>query len=261
MSGAPDPIDTKVGWAGFGDYHHFGKRLYAEVVGHTSFLGLGALAVTGKLPPKEDVALLDDIAACFQCPEPRVWPTKLVRIASSNGGFVPGMIAGWSALVSGIGTPIAEAAANMLLDLQSLIASASDADLALRDYVATKPGLPGFWVYGRRVDERVAPIRAAVARHGRADRPMWSLGERLWAAMEREHGLTVSVWGAFAASLLDLGFAPRDMQSLLSLFFQPSCVAHAVEGARLRSESLRELPAANVRYVGAPPRTSPRSAR
>lgn len=254
-----DHIDTRVGWAGFGDYHHFGHLLYKDLVGKTSFLGFAALAVTGKLPTSEDVRVLDDIAACFQCPDPRVWPTKLTRIAASNGRFVPGMIAGWAALVSGIGSPIAEASANMLLDLERRIAASSDGEQALRDFVASKPGLPGFWVYGRRVDERVAPLRESMSRHGRSTRPMWSLAEKLWSSMEREHGLTVSIWGGFAAALLDLGFAPGDMQPLLSLFFQPSCLAHTVEAARLKSPGLREFPIANVKYVGRPPRLSPRA--
>src|SRR5690349_3596406 len=96
MDDQDEAIVTRVGWFGNGDFRHFGRSLYEDVVGKTSFLGLAALAVTGRLPAAEDVLLLDDIAAGFQCPEPRVWPSKLPRIAASSGRFVPGMIASWA---------------------------------------------------------------------------------------------------------------------------------------------------------------------
>ncbi len=261
MTDHDERIVTRIGWFGDDDFRHFGHSLYNELVGTMSFLGFASLAVTGELPTKEDVLLLDDIAAGFQCPDARVWPTKLTRVAASNGRFFPGMIASWGAVVSGIGVPIAEACAHMLLDLESRMAASSDPDQALRDFVASRPGLPGFWVYARRVDERIGALRASVKRHGRSDRPMWSLSERLWAAMEQEHGQTPAIWGGFAAAFLDLGFTPAQMPPLLALFFQPSLIAHTIEAARLKSPAMRTFPIERVKYVGAAPRVSPRAAK
>ncbi len=250
------PIATRVGFADFGDYDHFGKRLYRDILGHTSFLGLAVFAISGRLLDAEDVAILDDIAVCMHCPEPRVWPAKLARVAASSGRFFAGVVVGWAALDSEIGVHLGEEAATMLLELEArLRASPSD----LETFVRTRSALPGFGVHGRRVDERVEALRASLVKRGRTQGKYWLLAERLWPVAHAERQLDPSIWPAAAAVFLDLGIAPGHIPPLLSLLFQPSYLAHAVEGARLKSASLRQLPAEAVRYVGPAPRTSPRA--
>jgi hypothetical protein len=253
-----DPITTRVGWADFGDYAHFGKRLYRDLAGHTSYLALALFGISGKLLSADDAAVLDDIAVCMHCPEPRVWPAKLGRIAASTGRFAPGMVVGWAALVSDIGVPISENAARMLLDLRAAVDASADPPSAVAAFVNERKSLPGFGVHVRRVDERVPALRDCLVRRGRHQRPFWTLAEELWVVAEREQQLGVSFWSAVPAALLDLGIAPEHVPPLLSLLFQPSYLAHAVEGARLQSPSLRRLPPEAVRYVGARPRKSPR---
>lgn len=254
-----EPIATRVGWADFGDYAHFGKRLYRDLAGNTSFLALAVFAISGKLLDSDDAAVLDDIGVCMHCPEPRVWPAKLGRIAASAGRFAPGMIVGWAALVSDIGVPISEGAAQMLLELREAVGSAPHRGPAIATFVNERRTLPGFGVHVRRVDERVPALRDCLVKRARHERPFWKLAEELWVIAEREQNLGVSFWSAVPAALLDLGLEPNHIPPLLSLLFQPSYLAHAVEGARLQSPSLRRLPPEAVRYIGAPPRMSPRA--
>jgi hypothetical protein len=91
------------------------------------------------------------------------------------------------------------------------------------------------------------------------ERRFWKIAEELWAAAEEKRGMRASFWSAVAAVLLDVGFEPEHVGPMLSLLFQPSYLMHSVDGARLRSAALRRLPVEAVRYVGAPPRTSPRA--
>ena len=254
-----EPIVTRVGFADFGDYDHFGKRLYRDIAGRTSFLGLAVFAISGTLLPAEDVAVIDDVAVCMHCPEPRVWPAKLGRIAASAGHFPVGIVVGWSALDSEIGVHLGDEAAHMLLDLQRELDAGTDAPAIMAAFVKGRATLPGFGVHGRRVDERVEALRACLVRRGRSEGKFWKLAEALWPVAQAERSLDPSIWAAVAAVLLDLGLEPGQMGPLLSLLFQPSYLAHAVEGAKLKSPSLRRLPPEAVRYLGKEPRTSPRA--
>jgi hypothetical protein len=254
-----EPIVTRVGFADFGDYDHFGKRLYRDIAGRTSFLGLAVFAICGRLLPPEDVAVIDDVAVCMHCPEPRVWPAKLGRIAASAGRFPAGMVVGWSALDSEIGVHLGDEAAQMLLDLLGARVGATDRPRAMAAFVQERGQLPGFGVHGRRVDERVEALRACLVRRGRAGGQYWMLAEALWPVAHAVGSMDPSIWAAVGAVLLDLALEPRHIGPLLSLLFQPSYLAHAVEGAQLKSPSLQRLPPEAVRYVGVPPRQSPRA--
>jgi hypothetical protein len=253
-----ETIITRVGRVDYGECAHFGKRLYHDLSGHTSFLALAVFAISGKLLSTDEAAVLDDVGVCIHCPEPRVWPAKLGRIAASAGRFSPGMVVGWAVLISHIGVTIAEEAARSLLDLRNAVGAADCREPLIVAFVNEREMLPGFGVHARRVDERVLALRACIVKRNRHERPFWKLAEELWATAEREQNLTIGVWGAVSAALLDLGMEPDHMPPLLSLLFQPSLLAHAVEGARLKSPSLRRLPPEAVRYVGAPHRRSPR---
>jgi hypothetical protein len=254
-----DVVRTRVGWADFGDYAHFGKRLYRDFAGRTSFLGLAAFGLTGRVFPELDVSLLDDLAVCMHCPEPRVWPAKLARVASSNGRFAPGMVVGWAALDSAIGVRLGSGSAQLLLELAGAVASAADPDACVTALVAQRSSIPGLGVHVRPVDERVTALRECLVRRQVLDRPYWSLAEKLWTIAERDRGLRASFWSAVAAVLLDIGFGSEHVEPILGLLFQPSYLAHSFDGAALESPSLRRLPPEAVQYVGVGPRTSPRA--
>jgi len=79
-------------------------------------------------------------------------------------------------------------------------------------------------------------------------------------AVRGQHGMPVNIAGLVAAVCLDLGFTPEQLAPLLTLLGCHMIVANAHEGALLRSEVLRRLPDAAIRYVGRPPRVSPQAA-
>jgi len=256
-----DPIRTRVGWADFGDYATHGRRLYRDLAGKTSFVALAVFSITGELVSDADAKLLDHLAICMHVPEPRVWPVKLARVAASGGTVITGLVAGAAVLDSAyIGVHVARAAAAVLRELAGFTEGKAgpDRDAIVERFVASRSKLAGFGVHARRVDERVVAMRGAVTAHGRADRPLWSLGEALWAAAEKK-GLGVNVFGAVAAALGDLGLDPDAVASVVALLLQPSFLAHAHEGALQRAASLERLPAEAIRYVGPRPRTSPRA--
>lgn len=249
------PIRTRVGFADFGDYDTHGKRLYRDLAGNTSFLALAAFAISGRVPSKEDAALLDDLALAMYVPEPRVWPVKLARVAATAGTVVTGFVAGAAVLDSAsIGIPSARGAAAVLRELGAFVAGEADPAPIVERFVASRTTLAGFGVHARRVDERVEAMRRAIVAHGRAERTYWKLGETLWAAAAAK-GLGVNVFGAVAAALSDLDLDPDGVASIVGLFLQLSFLAHAHEGTTERAPSLARLPPEAVRYVGRAPRS------
>ena len=118
---------------------------------------------------------------------------------------------------------------------------------------------PGFGVAFRDVDERVEGIVHCLDRRRRTDGQHWRLLGTLAAELRSRLGLFPNASGATAAVLLDLGFDPDQIEALGLAVLLPNWLANAVEGAAQAPEVLQRLPAECVRYVGEPPRTSPRA--
>jgi hypothetical protein len=263
-------IVTRVGWADFGDFEHFGARLYRDVAGRTSFLQLVVFALGAGRLSDADVAVLDDVATCCHVADPRIWPLKIARLAASGGRAVTGHLAACVVLDGDfIGAHAAEAAAELLLSARHAVdAVGEEGDEegvgervtgALDELLARHPAPPGFGLQARREDERVLALQKCLVARGRADRPYWALATALWAAARRRTGLEPNAFGAIAAACLDLGLGPSEIGALTSLLLQPSLLANAFEGARLRSPALARMPDAAITYTGSPPRESPRA--
>lgn len=253
-------IRTRVGRAGFGDYDHYGLRVFGDLAGKTSYLGLIAFVVIGRRVSAEDAALLDDLAVSSHVPEPRVWPMKLARVAASCGRPMPGFLAASVVLDSDVlGGRVAEDAANVLLDLQKHLETTTDDDVGIGTFIDARGRLMGFGVPFREVDERVVAFRSCLERRGRASGRYWVLAERFWRVMKVRRGAPVNIVGATAAVCLDLGFAPREIAPMAAVLLQPTLLANAVGGATESPEVLRRLPASSIRYAGPAPRESPRA--
>lgn len=257
-----EPVRTRIGWADFGDYEHFGVRLHRDLVGRISYVGLAAFALTGRRLAPEDVAVLDDITASAHVPEPRVWPMKLTRLVGSLGRPITGYLAG-SVVLDGdfIGASAIERGAVLILEAEAAVAGSADRPAALRAYVRSRDPWPGMGVHQRNVDERVTSIAACLERRGLATRRFWSVANELWAAVRDELGLDPNVFDAVAAACLDLALSPPQIGALAALLLQPQFLAHAFEGATDRAPALLHLPDECVRYVGPAPRESPRKPR
>lgn len=251
------PIRTRVGRAGFGDYDHFGVRVFRDLAGKMSYLGLIAFAITGRRLSTEDEAILDDLAVSSHVPEPRVWPMKLSRVGASTGRAMPGFLCASVVLDSDVlGGRVAEDAAATLVELRAHLASNDDRELEA--FVQQRKRLVGFGVPFRDTDERVVSVRACLHRRGRADGAYWLLAERFWHVVKERRGVSANIVGATAAICLDLGFKPREVAPMAAILLQPTLLANAVAGAIESPEQLRCLPDDAVRYVGPLPRESPR---
>lgn len=253
-------IRTRVGRSGWGDYDHFGLRVFRDLAGSTSYLGLIAFSITGRRLSRADELLLDDLAVSSHVPEPRVWPIKLARLGSAYGRSMPGFLCGSVALDCDlVGGRVAEDAASLLVELRAHLDADHDNDSSIANFIEGRKRLIGFGVPLREVDERVVSVRTCLERRGRRDGRYWMLAERLWRVVKKARGIEVNIIGATAAICLDLGFAPAEVVPIAAILLQPTLLANAVAGAVESPEELRCLPAHCVRYVGPGPRESARS--
>lgn len=252
-------IKTRVGRSLIGDYDHFGLRVFRDLAGSTSYLGLVAFSITGRRISKEDELVLDDLAVASHVPEPRVWPIKLSRLGASYRRAMPGLLCGSVALDCDlVGGRVAKDAADLLVDLQAQAATQPVDDAALAAFIEPRKRLIGFGVPLRDVDERVVAFRRCLRERGRDQGRHWVLGERLWRVVKEQRGVEVNIIGATAAICLDLGFRPDEIAPLAAVLLQPTLLANAVAGAVESPELLARLPDESVRYVGPQPRESPR---
>lgn len=254
------PIRTGVGRAVDGDYHQFGLSVYRDLAEKTSYLGLIAFSLTGRRLSRAEETVLDDLAVSSHVTEPRVWPIKLSWIVGSLGRPMPGYIAGIVALDSDIlGGRVGTDAARLLVELRSFLTVAWDTDDAIREFVADQPKLFGFGVPVRSVDERLVAFRTALANRAYPCGPFWQLAERFWRIARDTRRVEVNIIGATAAICLDLGFTPAQVAPMAVMLLTPTFLGNATEAAAQSPEVLKHLPPEAIRYVGPPPRESPRS--
>lgn len=254
-------VRTGIGRAAAGDYDQFGLSVYRDLVGRTSYLGLIAFALTGRRlsPAEED--MLDDLATSSHVSEPRVWPIKITWIAGSLGRSVPAYVCGSIALDSDmVGGRVAEDAARMLVDLDGEVSAAGGGDDAILQFVTAHRHLYGFGVPFRAFDERLVAFKGALDRRGHVPGRFWQLAERFWRIARESRRIEVNIIGATAALCLDLGFTPTQVAPMAVMLLTPTFLANATEAAAQSPEVLRRLPDDCVRYIGPPPRLSPRAA-
>jgi hypothetical protein len=252
-------LPTRVGRAERGDNRFRGRSVADELAGKVAMAGLFALAV-GRELSAEHAAVLDDLAGCCLAADPRIWPLKIVRVAASHGDPEVGLCA---AILSGPGRhgpSIVAAAAELLLAVGDEVAGGSTPrDAIARRLASATARLPGFGVISRTADERVVAVAACLRRRGREGGRMWSLLEQMDEATFDLRNTRVNIAGALAAALLDLGLAPREIRMVMHAVLLPNFLANAAEGAEQAPEVLQRMPEEAVRYVGPPPRQSPRA--
>ncbi|AKU95925.1 Citrate synthase (si) [Labilithrix luteola] len=255
-----DEIRTHVGRAIHGDYEHFGLRVFRDLLGHTSYLGLIAFAISGRRLSRDDEQLLDDLAVTAHVTEPRVWPIKLTRVVASLGRTMPAFVSGVVALDSDIvGGRVANEATRVLTDLAKHVEQHGETDASIADFVVSRKRLVGFGVPFRETDERLDALRAVLERRGRAPGKYWTLAERFWRIVKEKRGVEANIIGGTAAVCLDLGFNEQEASAMAVTLLQPTFLSNAVEGAAQKSAVLRQLPDEAMRYAGAAPRKSPRA--
>lgn len=264
--GPADPeatLWTEVAHASPGDNRFRGYSVGRELVGVANTWSMLSLAVGYRLLTTDEVAILDDIAVCSCCADPRIWPLKVARLATAYGRPAAGLVAAILANDgSAVGWPAIRQAAEFLNHMAATVKSdrgRANLEAAVEAHAAAGAhGFPGFGVPFRDMDERLEFLRPIVERRGRAGRPMWSLAlalERVLAPRKRP----LNVAGGIAAILLDIGFSAPQLEMLPLGLMLSNYLANCVEGALQAPEILRCLPAHVIDDRSNAPRQSPRA--
>jgi len=257
-----EPIRTHVAHAEWGVNRYFGFAVPDLLRREESLAGLLALAVRGRPLSLDEQRVVDDIAVAMTLADPRVWPLKLARLVSSYGRCLPGLAAGLLCLEEArIGPWTFGAAADLL---QSLSEEAGEPTVAamlapVQRLLGGRRHLPGFLVPFRPRCERLQLLREAVIARRRHELPWWAAMEAFIAAVRQLEGPEPNVGIGAAAACLDLGFTSREIAILATGLAQTEFLSNAAEGSRQRAPVLQRLPDDRVRYVGAPPRMTPRA--
>lgn len=259
-------LPTRVANTGRDDHHFAGWPVFGSLAGTETLTGFIALGLTGRRLDAEQVRILDDVVAAWTLADPRIWPLKIARLASSFGGVLQGFAASILCLENKyVGTwQSSPDAARFLLEVKRALGERSaDAD-AVAEFVRVKLAgatyIPGFGVPFRQADERLPPLRRCLEAHGGYHRrPFWVLFETIAAILRQDRSLEPNMAGGWAAVALDLGLEPNVIGPLSIALGTHMFMANALEGARQAPALLQRLPDACVRYVGKPPRLSPRA--
>lgn len=250
------PIETRVAHVGHDELRFRGHRVFAELLGTTTFAQLTALALSGTLVGPDDAAMLDGIFAAMSSADPRLWPFKLTRLASSFGSAAIGVSATLVGSEGGMyGAARMRAAASWLLEVHGK-GPLDDGQLAAE----LDRGGAGFGVLYRRRDERYEALMKLVVQRDRHARPYTSLCQRV-ARLARTRQSEPHVFLGVAAVALDCGLDVEAVAALATTILFYDAIANGVEGATQRSAALQQLPQTTIAYRGIGPRVSERASQ
>jgi hypothetical protein len=256
-------LPTRVARAEWGENTFFGLRVGADMAGRDSFMSALGIATGGPRLSPEDARVLDDVAVCFTAADPRIWPLKIARLASSYGSSRLAYASAHMALEGGmIGPCPATPAARLFVGFHASLGDEPtdvEVDAAVAAHLDAGGRFHGFGVPYRVEDERVVALERCLTERGRTRGVHWRLMRAIERALCKRKKLPVNIVGAGAAAELDLGFDPEQIGTLMTAAASLSFFANAVEGAEQRPAILQSLPQEVVTYVGRAPRLSPRA--
>jgi hypothetical protein len=249
------PIPTRVGHAGWTDHRHFGYSLFEELAGNVSSTGLIVLAATGEKIDDDSCAMLDDVATILTVADPRIYPLKLVRLATAYGDPLAGLSTAVAAMQGAIvGPQISQNAAFLLREIADELGDEPLDSPSLRRIIdghfERKGRISGFGVPFRHVDERATALAGRVLSRGRAEGRYWKLQEKIAEIILNTRNLACNVGLPVAGLSLDMGFCPEDLSALYTGLTMNVFLANAVEGAAQAPAVLRRLPVSSVEYTG-----------
>ncbi len=252
-------LPTRVGIARWTEHELFGRRLYGELLGNVDLGQWIVLGTTGKLLAAEDSPVVTALAITLGIIDPRIWPLKVTRVASAFGRFTSGVACGALLYDSAtLGPHTGTRAAHFLCD----VARGRDAGASLEaavDAAMDRQSAPGFGVPFRDADERIVALGGFLRSQGRDARPMWRLLEAITPVVKARKGLPPNIAVGTAAAMMDIGLGPDDVTPTGFALMQLPQLANALEGAEQRPAALQRLAPERVRYVGRPPRRSPKA--
>ncbi len=252
---AIEPIETTVAHTGSDELRFHGRRVFGELLGHSTVGQMLMLGICGRMLAPEELAMVDDIITAMSSADPRMWPFKITRLASACGPAATAVATSLVAAQGGMfGPNRMSASARWLVELDS--SASTDAEiLAVIDR-----GSEAFGVTYRARDERYEALMRQVERRGRHELRFTALCRRAVALARDQRRLEPHVFVAIAAIALDAGIDIAAVGSLATLALFHDALANAIEGARQQPAILRELPRDRIDYRGHTPRTSPRAA-
>jgi len=259
-------VPTRSAHWGWDEHRFFGHKVFEELAGHESFMGLTALSVLGRRLPAECSAVLEDAANTLTMADPRIWPLKLTRVVASYGGTVAAAAAG---LLVEEGAQIGpwacgRSAAVLVMMHQGIAGRCDDADhvrAVVAEYLENRKFIWGFGTPFRQRDERLVAFRKCMTEKRRDTLPYFRTMDAVAKAVRELRRVEPNIVFALAAVCLDMGLGIEEIGPMTSTLMQHMFFAAVGEGARQAPAVVRELPEAYVSYVGRGPRTSPRAAQ
>lgn len=255
-------VRTRVGRAEDGDNRFRGFSVDRDLAGQRTLVQTLVLALTGRTIDAEASAVIDDLSASILAADPRIWPLRIARLGATHGSTLAGAASALLAQEStSVGGGSSAAVAHYFAQTAAELGANLDDDVALsaivaRDFSAGHKFV-GYGVPFRDTDERVTTAERCLRARGRAF-PHFRLARRIETALAKHRPAPLNAAGAIAAALLDLGFSPREVPTVVIFLSTPSLYANAVEGAEQKAAVLQRLPDECVEYKGPPPRRSPR---
>lgn len=251
------PITTRVAFVGTDELRFQGHRVFAELLGKTTFAQALLLGISGRLLDAEEILVIDDIATAMSSADPRMWPFKITRLGAAFGSASVGVAASMIGAEGGIfGANRMRDAAGWLTELHAR-GELSDDEL---DHELVR-GMKAFGVLYRNRDERFAALMQQATRRGRHTHAYARLCLRVTALARVRHGFEAHVFLGVAALALDLGLGLDAVTALATVLLFHDSLANGVEGAGQAPAVLRRLPVDRIAYTGPAPRESPASQR
>jgi hypothetical protein len=258
-----EPLPTAVAHSEFGANRFRGFSV-PDLAGHETLTSMAAMAISGRRLDAVERGVLDDVAVSLTLADPRIWPLKISRLVASYGGCLPAMTATVLCLEDAlIGHWTTLECAQLFMALREeapeLTPEAMFGPVERR--LQAGQSLYGWGVPFRPQDERLLVLQRRIIERGRDRLPYWQVLQSASGAMRTLKRVEPNMTGGVTATLLDLGFTPRQIPVLCVFLGQTDFLANAVEGSEQRPAVLRKLPDERIRYVGKPPRSSPRMSR
>jgi hypothetical protein len=254
---AIEPIITRVAHTGTDELRFRGHRVFAERLGKSSVAQMLILGIDGKLLEGEDIAVIDDIVTAMSSADPRMWPFKITRLASSHGVAAYGVAAAIVAAEGGMfGPNRMRKSAQWLVELHAHVGDAPTDD-ELASYL--NRGAEGFGVLYRSRDERFEALMEQSVRRLRHELRYTRLCRHA-VNVGRTRNLEPHVFLGVSAMCLDLGLSIDAIAALATILLFHDGLANAVEGAAQMPTVLRTLPRDVLDYRGPSARLSPRAA-
>ncbi|MFK7991871.1 MAG: hypothetical protein AB8I08_37990 [Sandaracinaceae bacterium] len=257
-----DPIRTRVALAALAEHHFCGQPVFARLEGRVSLSHLVYLALVHRVPSDAEARVLDDLATAASAGDPRVWPMKAARLGATYGDLFAGLASGPLMFGSArIGPRIAGLAAEALVATREKAEELGAVDAAIEAlWLGPEHRLPGFGVPFREEDARLSSLSRQIRASERHDLPHWRLSERVARRVSEARRIAPNIALGMAACLLDAAVPAAAVTAMVAALLQHLTLANAFEEAGGPSPGLRRIDAADVRYVGAPPRAMPTNA-